>query len=194
MYGHPMTPLSHDEAVHTLTKFKRTATLITAGAGGLKATQLPLLYAAPRDPRDRADFGRLIGRMALANDHWRDAEAGPLDALVLLAPPEGAAPGWNFETVHAHGKMRLFRGEGELRSILVALYDRDDSRRPPLSTPAPDYIARQIGAIIGVEIDLTRAAAKRRLADGQSAEDRAAMLQALEESNERELAAALRDV
>ena len=194
MYGHPKTNLSHDEIVHTLARFKRMATLISTGASGIKATELPLLYAAPRDPRDRNDFGRLIGRMALANDHWRDAETGAIDALVLLPQPLAGA-NWNFETIHATGKLKLFRGEGELRSILSSLSDREDSRRARDNEPTPaDYIERQIGAIIGVEIDLTGATAKRRLREDQRIGSRATMLQELEENNERELAAAMREI
>ncbi len=192
MYGHPKTPLSHDEIVHTLTKFRRTATLISSGAGGLKATELPLLYTPPRDPRDRQDLGRLVGRMALANDHWKDAEAGALDVLVLCPAPDAKDSGagnWHFETLHVFGKMKLFRDEGSLRSILASLSDRPEVRGwKPEHAPIA-HIERQLPGIIGVTVDIERAIAKRRLRQDQPTDERALAMTApsADEMLEREL-------
>jgi transcriptional regulator len=194
MYGHPKTLLSYDELTHTLARFRRQATLITGGASGLKATQLALMYVGPRDPRDRKDLGRLIGRMALANDQWADAQAGAIDALVLLPSPDTAGlakGGWHFETVHAYGKMTLFRDEKSLRSILASLSDRPEVHSWKPGQAPVDEIERQIGGIIGVEIDLERATAKRRLAEDRTDEDRAAAIAAAEAADaadERQLA------
>jgi predicted FMN-binding regulatory protein PaiB len=190
MYGHPKTPLSHDEIVHTLAKFRRRATLITSGAGGLKATELSLLYTPPRDSRDRKDLGRLVGRLALANDQWKDAEAGAIEALVLLPSPATPDSHWHFETVHAYGQMKLFRDEGSLRSILASLSDNPEAQGwKPEHAPVIE-IERQLPGIIGVTIDLERATAKRRLKEERPAEDRAnamAALQAADEALEHEL-------
>ena len=215
MYGHPKTLLSHDETIHALTKFKRLAILITAGASGLRATHLPLMYVPPADPRDPRDLGRLVGHLARANDHWRDAEDAPIEALVLLPGPETyispslyetkkqhgrAVPTWNYETIHAHGPLRVYHDEGSLRAVVAALSDRHEAER---STPwrideAPaDYIERLIGGIVGIEIRLNRAAAKRKLSQDRADIDRTAVLEGLEASGDacdREIAAAMRDV
>lgn len=184
LYGHPKTPLSHDEIVHTLAKFRRRATLITHGAGGLKATELSLLYTPPRDPREPKDLGRLVGRLALANDQWRDAEIGAIEALVLLPAPPQPDSHWHFETLHAYGQMRLFRDEGSLRSILASLSENSDVRGwKPEHAPLAE-IERQLPGVIGVTIDLDRALAKRRLKEERLAEDRAAAIAALQAADE----------
>lgn len=215
MYGHPKTLLSHDETIHALTRFKRLAILITSAASGLRATHLPLLYAPPADPKDPKDLGRLVGHMAKANDHWKDAEAGPIDALVLCPGPQAyispgwyetkketgrAVPTWNYETIHAYGKLRLFTDEGSLRSNVASLSDRHEEGRemPWRIEEAPaDYLDRLIAGIVGVEIDIERASAKRKLSQEKPDVDRAAVLQALEQSDDaydREIAAAMREV
>jgi transcriptional regulator len=215
MYGHPKTLLSHDETIHALTRFKRLAILITAGASGLRATHLPLLYAPPADLSDPKDLGRLVGHVARANDHWHDAEAGPIDALVLCPGPETyispawyetkkqtgrAVPTWNYETIHAHGKLRLFTDEGDLRSNVASLSDRHETGREApwrLEDAPADYLDRLIAGIVGVEIDIERASAKRKLSQEKPEIDRAAVLDALEQSQDpcdREIAAAMRDV
>jgi len=215
MYGHPKTLLSHDETIHALTRFKRLAILITNGADGLKATHLPLMYVPPTDLKDTRDFGRLVGHVARANDHWRDAELGPVDALVLLAGPDAyispslyetkkqhgrAVPTWNYETIHAYGKLSLFHDEGSLRSVVSQLSERHETARaaPWRIEEAPGaYIGQLITAIVGIEIDLERAAAKRKLSQDRAEIDRASVLAGLEASDDacdREIAAAMREV
>ncbi len=209
MYGHPKTLLSDDELRIALARFDRLAIVMTAGASGLRATHMPLVYQPPASE----GFGRFVGHIARGNDHWKDAEGG-LDVLVVLPGADTyisptwyetkkqnarTVPTWNYESIHAHGRLRLFTDEARLRANVSDLSDRHEAGRaePWKLTDAPDdFVTRLLGYIVGVEIDIERAAGKRKLSQERPEEDRLGVIAALAASadpRDREVAAAMRE-
>ena len=107
-------------------------------------------------------------------------------------------PTWNYVAVHAYGTLRFVSDPVELRRHLEALTSRHESSReqPWAVSDAPDdYIARQLGAIVGVEIEITRLEGKWKMSQNRSAEDIDGVIAGLEASEDaaaREVAGIVR--
>jgi len=159
------------------------AALVTSSGEGLIATHLPLLV-----DRTRGTHGTLAGHIARANPQQRQAREGD-EALVIFSGSDAyitptfyaskardgkVVPTWNYVAVHAYGTLRFISDPTDLRRHLEALTTRHEApRAQPWSVgDAPDdYIARQIGAIVGVEIEITRLEGKWKMSQNRGAED-----------------------
>ena len=203
MYN-PPSFAEHDVAVmHDFIEAHPLGALVTTSASGLFATHLPLVL-------DRAlgRYGTLQGHIARANPHHELAGEGA-EALVLftgvdsyVTPTMYAAkakhgkvvPTWNYVAVHAHGALRFVREPDALRRHLARLTARHESSRPqPWSiTDAPaEYIEKQLGAIVGVEIEIARLEGKWKMSQNRSAEDVDGVIEGLgasKDPREREVA------
>ncbi len=157
------------------------ATLVRAGAA-LEADMLPLEV-------DRTDAGwRLTGHVARANPLWREADGQ--DVLVLFQGAQAyvspnwypskarhgkMVPTWNYAVVQARGRLRAIEDAAWLRAFLDRLTDRHEgSRAAPwhVGDAPEDYIAANLRAIVGIEIDVTSLEGKFKLSQNRSAEDR----------------------
>jgi transcriptional regulator len=159
------------------------ATLVTSSSEGLIATHLPLLV-----DRTRGAFGTLAGHLARANPQQRQAREGD-EALVIFSGHDAyvtpgfypskardgkVVPTWNYVAVHAYGALRYVSDPAALRRHLEALTSHHESprERPWSVSDAPsDYIERQMGAIVGVEIEITRLEGKWKMSQNRAAED-----------------------
>ena len=147
------------------------ATLVTLAADGVTADHLPLEFSA-----DTAPHGTLRGHVARANTLWRHADGATVLAVfcgpqAYVSPnwyPTKAAthkvvPTWNYAVVHAHGVLRTVDEAAWLRALVGRLTQQHEhaQARPWSIEEAPaDYIEQMLGAIIGVEIALTRLVGK----------------------------------
>jgi len=159
------------------------AALVTSGGEGLIATHLPLLV-----DRTRGAFGTLAGHIARANPQQRQAREGD-EALVIFSGHDAyitpafypskasdgkVVPTWNYVAVHAYGALRYVSDPVALRRHLEALTSRHEApREQPWSvSDAPtSYIEKQMGAIVGVEIEITRLEGKWKMSQNRSADD-----------------------
>jgi len=176
------------------------AVLVTSSSEGMVATHLPLLV-----DRTRGAHGTLTGHIARANAQQRQARDGD-EALVIFSAHDAyitpsfyptkardgkVVPTWNYVAVHAYGTLRFVSDPTALRRHLEALTSRHESSRD-----APeDYIARQLGAIVGVEIAITRLEGKWKMSQNRSAEDIDGVIAGLEASGDaaaREVAGIVR--
>ncbi|MBL8550376.1 MAG: FMN-binding negative transcriptional regulator [Hyphomonadaceae bacterium] len=187
MYGHPKHLLSEEEARAALKRFDRLAILVTNGAGGLVATHLPLVVQGEK----------LIGHVARANAHWREA---PCDALVILPGAETyvspswyetkqrtgrSVPTWNYETLHVSGRLTIYEEPERLRENVAALSARHETGRNPewkLEDAPEDYVAGLLRGIVGVEIAIARVEGKRKLSQDKPEADFAGVVAALADS------------
>ncbi len=184
------------------------ATLVTSSSEGMIATHLPLLV-----DRTRGAHGMLAGHIARANPQQRQARDGD-EALVIFSGHDAyitpafypskardgkVVPTWNYVAVHAYGTLRFVNDPVELRRHLEALTKRHEAPReqPWAVSDAPDeYIARMLGAIVGVEIEITRLEGKWKMSQNRSAEDVDGVIAGLEASGDaaaREVAGIVRD-
>lgn len=189
------------DALHALILARPLGTLITAGPGGLAANHLPFQL----DPT-AGDRGTLRAHLARANPQL-DELSRVGECLVVFHGAEGyvspgwypskrehgqVVPTWNFVAVHASGPPRLVDDAAWLRGLVEQLTDAHEAGR---STPwrvddAPaDYLARMLGAIVGLEIPIARLEGKWKLSQNRSAADREGVAAGLREDGAEELAA-----
>ena len=178
--------------------------LVTHGESGLFASHLPFLF-------DTAS-GLLAGHLAHANPHRAMAADG--EALVIFqganayvspnwypskAEHGRVVPTWNYEAVHVYGRL-VWRDDPDwLLSLLRALTDRFEAMQPvPWSVDdAPlGHIERQLAAVVGVEMQISRVEAKRKLSQNRSIADRQGVVAGLAASalpGDRAVAATMLD-
>jgi transcriptional regulator len=165
--------------------------LITLTPGGLDANHIPFEI----DPAP-APFGTLRGHVARANPVWREFSR-EVEALVVFQGPGTyvspawypskqetgkVVPTWNYAVVHAHGALRVIEDRAWLRDFVTMLTNRHEAaRRDPWQvTDAPaDYIDTQLGAIIGLELPITRLVGKWKMSQNRPAHDRAGVVEGL---------------
>ena len=181
------------EAIAGLLAAHPLATLVWQSADGLSAEHLPLIF--DRDERD-GPHGTLRGHVARANPVWREA-AGAAVMAVFQGPqayvspswyPSKAAtakvvPTWNYAVVHAHGNLRAIEDAAWLRVLVGRLTDTHEATRAhrwQVDDAPTDFIAQMLGAIVGIEVEVTRLQAKWKVSQNRSASDRAGVAAGLD--------------
>lgn len=169
------------------------ATLVSAGpAGELWATHLPMVYDAARGLH-----GTLEGHVARANPHHKLFRAtaspsstdAPRESLVIFSGPDAyvtpawypskaehgrVVPTWNYIAVHAYGTLRLREDPEWLLAHVSRLTDQieaDRTARWAVSDAPADYIARELKAIVGFEMELTRIDARWKMSQNRPPAD-----------------------
>ncbi|MBI3326671.1 MAG: FMN-binding negative transcriptional regulator [Nitrospinae bacterium] len=177
--------------LHELIRTHPLAALVTLTPAGLDANHIPFEI----DP-DPAPFGTLRGHVARANALWCDFFR-EIPALAIFQGPDSyispswypskqdtgrVVPTWNYAVVHAHGPLRVIEDRGWLRTFVETLTNRHEEGRshPWHVTDAPaDYIDQQLGAIIGLEMPITRLIGKWKVSQNRPARDRAGVVEGL---------------
>ncbi len=182
------------EVLHQLMREHPLATLVTLGADGISANHLPIeVDAAP------APNGTLRCHVARANPVWRD-HSRETEALVIFHGAQAyISPSWyetkkqtgevvptyNYAVVHASGALRIIEDRAWLRGLVTRLTARFESASAApwhVSDAPPDFIDKQLGAIVGIEIAVTRLAGKWKVSQNRPAQDRAGVAAALGDS------------
>lgn len=180
------------------------AMLVTQRPDGLEADHLPFLLIA-----DQGSLGSLQAHVARANPLWRAVRDGDA-VLVVFRGTDGYispnwypgkqethrhVPTWNYEAVHAHGRIRVRDDEKFLRAVLGRLtrvHEASEPRPWRMSDAPADYLAEELGQIVGIEIELTRIEGKRKLSQNRDPRDFENTVQTLESRGQQDLAAAMR--
>lgn len=184
------------DVLHQLMRDYPFATLVTLGADGLEANHIPLLL----DP-EPAPYGTLKGHFSRANPIWRDV-SGDVDALAVFQGPQAyispswypskqetgkVVPTWNYAVVHASGPLHIIHDQKWLRAFINQLTDHFEAARPrpwKVSDAPLDYMNRQFGAIVGLEMRLNKLQGKWKLSQNKSLSDRHAVMTGLQESGD----------
>jgi transcriptional regulator len=161
-----------------------------SGKVRLIATHLPLML----------DGETLIGHVARANEHWKiwDPEA---ESLAIFLATEGyvspswyatkaatgrVVPTWNYEAVHAYGRLEIIQEPAALLPIVTRLTRRHEEPRehPWQVSDAPaDYISSQLKGIVGVVLHISRLEGKRKFSQNKSKEDQRGVINGLAHEN-----------
>jgi len=189
-----------DQAVRELLARPGAADLITATEEGLVATMLPFVYDA--------DAGRLRGHLARNNDQWRRPVLG--EALVIVRGPDAyvspswypskaehgrVVPTWNYVTAHVYGRLVVHDEAVWVERLVRDLTERHEAgRADPWSVDdaPPRFLAGQLRAIVGVELEITRIEAKFKLSQNRPAADIDGVIEGLTESGQDRTADAVR--
>ncbi|GAB3351050.1 FMN-binding negative transcriptional regulator [Modestobacter lapidis] len=167
-----------DDALAQLMAAPGAVDLVSATAGGLVATTLPMLH----DP----DAGTLCGHLARTNTQWRDTVG---EVLVIVRGPDAyvspswyagkaehgrVVPTWDYVVAHVHGALVRHEDAAWLSAHVRRLTDvHEVARAEPWSVDdAPDhFVTGQLRAIVGVEVRISRVEAKWKLSQNRSAAD-----------------------
>ena len=183
------------EVLHELIWRHPLGTLVTFGADGLNANHVPFEF----DPHP-APLGTLRAHVARANPVWREFSKEVEPLVIFQGPQIYITPSWyptrketgkvvptfNYIVVHAYGAMRAIEDAAWLRNFVGKLTDRFESPRaqPWAITDAPeDFIAMQLRAIVGIEIQLTRLIGKWKTSQNRPAADQEGVVAGLRESD-----------
>ena len=156
--------------------------LVTATDDGLVATFLPLLLDLDRGPN-----GSLLGHLARSNTQWKLPVHG--EALVIAHGPDAyispswypsktehgrVVPTWNYSAAHVYGNLVIHDDEAWADSLVRRLTQRHESGRahPWSVDDAPaTYIAGQLRAIVGVELEISRVEVSVKMSQNRPAAD-----------------------
>ena len=171
-----------DEDVRALLAGHGAADLVTSTPHGLLATMLPFVF----DP-DAGEHGALLGHVARNNPQWRESAAG--ESLVIVRGTDAyvspswyaskaeqgrVVPTWNYVTAHVYGRLVIHDDPEWVEALVRRLTDRREAALPhPWSVddaPAA-FVAGQLRAIVGIELQITRIEAKAKLSQNRPAAD-----------------------
>lgn len=194
------------DALHRLIQEHPLGLLVHQGPAGLDANHLPFLLA----PGEAGQADRLLAHVARANPVWRELADGA-EVLVVFRGAQGyvspnwypgkaqthrRVPTWNYEVVHAHGRLQWRDDERFVRGLLARLTRQQEASqaRPWKMGEAPsDYLAELMGHIVGLELHISRLEGKRKLNQHHDEADREGAIRGLEAAGQTALARAMRE-
>lgn len=163
--------------------------LISTVSGRLFSSHIPFLLDA--------DGSKVVGHLAQENPQHKELDQaevlvtfqGPHD---YISPSWYSAPGvptWNYQAVHLYGQCRVFHNPEKLKSIVDSLTNKyESSLREPWR---PSYKPAMLGAIVGVEIQVSEIQCKYKLSQNRSDQDRAQVIEQLKALGSAKLAEAM---
>jgi len=191
------------EAMHRFIREHAFGMLVAQTAQGLEANHIPFVLEA-----ERGEQGVLLAHVARANPIWRQVRAGQ-DVLVVFRGVHGYispnwyeskavthrhVPTWNYEAVHAHGRISVHDDEKFVRGMVAKLTREQEAAMPQpwkMGDAPADYLAEQLAHIVGLEIELTRLEGKRKLSQNRERRDFDSTVAALQSRGQLELADAM---
>lgn len=194
---------SRPQVLHDLIRQHPMGLLLTHGDGGLDANHLPFeLQTQGNAP------GVLHAHVARANPVWQQIAQG---ASVLVVFQAGDAyispnwypskheshqqvPTWNYRVVHAHGRLTIRDDERYVRGVVARLTRTHEASQPApwkMSDSPKDYIDHLLGAIVGIEIEITRLLGKYKLSQNKTTRDIHGAARALQAAGPHPIGAAM---
>jgi transcriptional regulator len=171
------------ELLHALMRAHPLGMLVTHTAAGLDANHIPFELAA-----DEGTHGVLRAHVARSNPVWRELQGGAAVMVVFRGseayispswyPSKHEAhrqvPTWNYEVVHAHGRLQVMDDERFVRGLVARLTREHEAGEavPWKMGDAPrEFIDQLLTAIVGIEVHIERLEGKRKLSQNKSAAD-----------------------
>ena len=179
-------------------------TIVRAGPDGLDADHVPFEFDPASGP-----FGKLSAHVARANPLWQTTPTGT-PVLVIFRGAEAyvspnwypskheahrQVPTWNYEVVHAHGRLTILDDERFVRGLLARLTRHHEAAEPKpwkMGDSAPDFINEMLGKIVGIEVEITSIAGKSKLSQNKEARDRLGAADTLVAKGHEELGEVMR--
>jgi transcriptional regulator len=129
---------------------------------------------------------------ALAIFRGPDAYVSPAWYVSKATDPR-VVPTWNYLAVHVHGWVTVHDDPVWKESLVRRLTEAHEAGRPSpwsVDDAPPDFVARQLAAIVGLELRIERIEAKWKLSQNRRPEDASAVASVLASGSEREQAVA----
>jgi transcriptional regulator len=197
---------SRIEVLHDLILTHPLSTLVTMSSIGINANHIPLHLI-----QQAGQYGKLQGHVARENPVWSDL-VNDVETLVIFQGPSNyispswyptkqehgkVVPTWNYVTVHAYGTLRVIEDPVWIKIQLESLTAQQEASfdKPWAISDAPvEFTNKMMGAIVGIEILITKLIGKWKVSQNQPAINRAGVVEGLEslgKSAATELAAAI---
>lgn len=204
MYAPSHFVLTQPEELNRIIRSHPLGVLVSAGPDGLDADHIPFEFDPAVGP-----LGRLSAHVARANPLWQRCPTGT-DVMVIFRGAEAyvspswypskheahrQVPTWNYEVVHAHGRITVHDDERFVRGIVARLTRHHEATEPrpwKMGDSAPQFIDEMLGRIVGIEIDITSLAGKAKLSQNKEPRDRLNAAETLAGRGREELAEAMR--
>ena len=193
------------EVLHELMRANPLGVLITHGAQGLDANHLPFELDATV-----GKHGVLRAHVARNNPVWQSIVNGD-EVLVVFRSQDAyispnwypskheshkQVPTWNYQVVHAHGRITLHDDEPYVRGLVARLTRTHEAAEPKpwkMGDAPPDYINAMLKSIVGLEVDITRLVGKFKLSQNRETRDRVSAGQTLLNQGDGALGQAMLD-
>ncbi|MGZ8182702.1 MAG: FMN-binding negative transcriptional regulator [Methylobacter sp.] len=201
MYIPPQFEQPDIDVMRDLIRNRPLATLVTLGANGINANHIPLHFSPTPGP-----FGVLRGHIARANPLWRDLFSD-VETLAIFHGPDAyvspswyatkqeagkVVPTWNYAVVHAYGFLRIIDDAFWVRTQLEALTQQNEAAFPEpwaVSDAPEDFTEKLIGAVVGIEMVITRLIGKWKVSQNQPPQNQRSVIQGLNASGQSEAVA-----
>jgi transcriptional regulator len=172
---------------------------------GLDANHLPFLFDA-----SQGSLGTLTAHIARANPLCLAPNGS--EVLVVFRGEHGyitpssypskhethrQVPTWNYEVVHAHGKLTLRDDAKFVRGVvgkLTKLHEAKEATPWKMSDAPADYLEQMIQAVVGIEITLTRLEGKAKLSQNKDRRDQQGVIDKINSTGNRALASVMSKV
>jgi transcriptional regulator len=187
--GTPMYTPSHfeetrPEVLNQLISDHPLGAMVTLSLHGLDANHIPFEFDAKKGPN-----GTLRAHVARANPVWQEAANNP-DAMVIFQGPTAyisptwypskhethrQVPTYNYMVVHAHGRIVVHDDETFVRGLVARLTRKMEAGEPvpwKMGDAPADFISQMLGAIVGIEIEVTKLTGKWKLSQNKASADR----------------------
>jgi transcriptional regulator len=182
--------------MHSFIEQNPFGTLVCQTSQGMVANHIPFELDVVS-----AEHGVLRAHVARANPIWQQALAGS-EALVIFQGVNSyvtpswyptkkatgkAVPTWAYAVTHVYGQVKFIQEDEWLHSLVSRLSDAQEASRnePWAVSDAPaDFIDKLVGAIVGVEIVISRLEGKWKVDQNKQAVDRAGVVAGLKEQGD----------
>ena len=196
---------SRREVLHELMRANPLGILIAHGVEGLDANHLPFELDATL-----GKHGVLRAHVARNNPVWQSMVNGD-EVLVVFRSQDAyispnwypskheshkQVPTWNYQVVHAHGRITLHDDEQYVRGLVARLTRTHEANEPQpwkMGDAPPDYINTMLKSIVGLEVDITRLVGKFKLSQNREVRDRVSAGQTLLSQGDGALGQAMLD-
>lgn len=167
------------------------ATVVTLTSGGLEANHIPLVLDS-----QGSELGVLRGHVARANSLWREFNT-EVETLAIFQGPNSyispsfypskndhgkVVPTWNYAVVHARGSLKVIEDAHWLLQLLEkTTLEHEGHRETPwrISDAPADFIEKLLGAIVGLELQITSLTGKWKVSQNQKPIDHAGVIEGL---------------
>jgi transcriptional regulator len=138
----------------------------------------------------------LRGHVAKANPHWRYLEEQSAPCLTVFHGPHAyispthytlaeSVPTWNYGTVHAYGRAKVFQAPEDLLGILHQLIPTfEASYRQQWESMSQTYRDNMLRHIVGFEIAVNRLEAKFKLSQNRTRQEQQNVIASLSVSGD----------
>ena len=204
MYIPPHFALTQPEHLHRIIRAHPLGALVRSGPEGLDADHVPFELDPGAGP-----LGTLSAHVARANPLWQRCASGTA-VLVIFRGAEAyvspswypskheahrQVPTWNYEVVHARGRLTVRDDERFVRGLVARLSRHHEAAEPrpwKMGDSAPEFIDEMLSKIVGIEIEIDSLAGKSKLGQNREARDRLGAAETLAARGHGELAQAMR--